>query len=62
VISASADGTAYEEVAQGGWDGDATEDVADFDAPGTRFVRLEVVDGYGGFGSAAEIKLVATKS
>lgn len=60
VVEASADGESYTEVGRGTWEADTSGDVADIDAPGARFIRLNVLNGVGGYASAAELELIAT--
>lgn len=56
-IYASADGRSFTKVGSGAWAADAARKTAPFDAPDARFIRLEAVEGFGGFASAAEIVL-----
>lgn len=56
-IYASDDDRAYIRVTAGNWAGDATTKSAMFSAPGTRYVRLEAIEGGGGYAAGAEINL-----
>ncbi|GIP35004.1 discoidin domain-containing protein [Paenibacillus sp. J2TS4] len=56
-IYASTDGVQYTEVLSGAWDRDYFLKKVDFSAPGTRYLRLEAVEGSGGVASAAEINI-----
>ena len=60
-ISVSTDGKDFTKVVTSGkWSANAARKFANFPATSARYVRLEVVDGVGKFGSAAEITLSAT--
>lgn len=56
-VYVSNDGRAYTELTTGTWAGDATLKSALFSAPGARYVRLDAIQGGGGYAAAAEINL-----
>lgn len=56
-VHASADGQTFTRVGEGAWALDRSRKTAAFDAPGARYIRLEALEGRGGFASAAEIVL-----
>lgn len=56
-VYASSDGQTFTRVANGTWAADASRKSATLEAADTRYLRLEAIEGYGGFASAAEIVL-----
>jgi F5/8 type C domain len=54
-VLASADGSAFTEVAAGQWALDSGTKEVRFSAPGARWIRLEALEGGGGYASAAEL-------
>lgn len=61
-IYVSTDGKTFEKVASGTWALDKTQKAASFTASGIRYVRLEAVQGYNGYASAAEINIIGAAS
>jgi len=61
-LDGSVDGETFTELAQGTWADDTALKSAELDAPGVRFLRMEVREGYGGYASAAEIVLFGRES
>ncbi len=56
-IEVSTDGTNYASVAEGTWSSNKDAKTAEFTPVQAKFVRLTVVEGVGGFASAAEVKI-----
>ena len=60
-VAVSSDGQAFTTVVTGGqWAASAKRKVATFAPVPARYIRLEVLDGVGGFASAAELTVAAT--
>lgn len=57
VVYASPDGQTFTKVAEGTWAADRTRKTANVGAANVRHLRLEAIQGHGGYASAAEIVL-----
>ena len=56
-IYASTDGNQFNEIYSGSWSGDSSMKIADFPAVDASHIKLEVLEGEGGWASAAEINI-----
>lgn len=54
-IYTSVDGNSFTKVANGNWNLDRNKKTVEFNATNAKYVRLEALEGYGGYASAAEI-------
>ena len=62
-IYVSEDGTNYEKAAQGSWERDTTAKTVRFSKNyKAKYVRLQIIDAVGGYGSAAELRLLKPDS
>ena len=61
-IYTSTDGISFTKIANGNWNLDKNKKSVEFNSTNTKYVKLEALEGYGGYASAAEIMLYKKNS